>query len=147
MLDWLSAAVCAGLLAFAAWVWPDLPASVPVHYGLSGEPDGWGVLLILPALAVGMYWFMTAVARHRDLRNLVFATPQEPGQRDRKVFLAVRLLGWLKLGVVLLITYLFVVSAAIARGGATGLGAWFLPVVVAGTLAIVACHVMAVRRG
>ena len=30
-----------GLAASAAWLWPDVPARVPVHFGLDGEPDRW----------------------------------------------------------------------------------------------------------
>ncbi|MDB5097894.1 MAG: hypothetical protein JWM80_2315 [Cyanobacteria bacterium RYN_339] len=27
--------------AIAAWYWPHLPATMPVHWGLHGEPNGW----------------------------------------------------------------------------------------------------------
>ena len=29
------------LVAWAAWLWPDVPARVPVHFGLDGTPDRW----------------------------------------------------------------------------------------------------------
>lgn len=34
-------ALSVGLVAWAAWLWPDVPARVPVHFGLDGEPDRW----------------------------------------------------------------------------------------------------------
>ena len=29
------------LLAWAVWLWPDVPGRVPVHFGLNGEPNAW----------------------------------------------------------------------------------------------------------
>ena len=29
------------LVAWAAWLWPDVPARVPVHFGLDGQPARW----------------------------------------------------------------------------------------------------------
>lgn len=30
-----------GLVAWAGWLWPDIPAHVPTHFGADGEPDAW----------------------------------------------------------------------------------------------------------
>ena len=30
-----------GLAAVAVWLWPDVPARVPVHFGADGQPDRW----------------------------------------------------------------------------------------------------------
>ena len=30
-----------GLVAGAGWLWPDVPARVPTHFGFDGEPDAW----------------------------------------------------------------------------------------------------------
>ena len=52
-----------GLAASAAWLWPDVPARVPVHFGLDGEPDRWvgrsawawfGLPLVALATAAGL---------------------------------------------------------------------------------------------
>ena len=47
--------------------WHDLPPRVPVHFGLTGHPDGFGskiILLILPATAIVLYLALTVVARY-----------------------------------------------------------------------------------
>jgi uncharacterized membrane protein len=39
-----------------------LPARIPTHFNLAGQPDSWGtpaMLLLLPALGVGLYLLMT----------------------------------------------------------------------------------------
>ena len=55
------------LCASLATHWPDLPSRVPVHFDLTGHPDGFGsktVLLLLPATAVLLYVVLTVVARY-----------------------------------------------------------------------------------
>jgi uncharacterized membrane protein len=46
-------------LAFGLVAWPRLPERVPVHWGLSGQPNGWGPAwmnaILLPAVACGTY--------------------------------------------------------------------------------------------
>jgi immunity protein, SdpI family len=39
---WYSALVVAAAVAMSAAAYPRLPGSVPVHWGISGEPDRWG---------------------------------------------------------------------------------------------------------
>ena len=51
----VSLGVVAGMLAASVWAWPHAPASVPVHWGMSGTPDRFGSRLealgALPAVA------------------------------------------------------------------------------------------------
>lgn len=148
-LDWLSAAICVALLGFAVWAWPQLPSVIPIHFGPSGQPDGWGgraIVLLLPGLAIAMFWFLTAVARHRDLHGSVITSSPERGERDRQFLLAVRVLGWLKLIIVIVFTYLFVATVAIAHGRATRLSSWFLPVTLAALLGVLPLHLLAGMR-
>lgn len=57
------------MLTVSAWAWPQLPADapVPVHWGPSGEPDGYGPkwvgLLGLPAVALGIIGLLAAIPR------------------------------------------------------------------------------------
>jgi hypothetical protein len=148
-LDLLSAATCVALLAFAAWAWPHLPRVVPIHFGASGNPDGWGDrawLLVTVGFAAGTFWLLTALARHRDLHGSVITSSSEPAERDRQFFLAVRTFGWLKLTTVTVFAYVFVSTVASAQGGSGGLGSWFLPVTLAAFFGIIVSHVVAAVR-
>lgn len=92
-LDRLGNVSCVGLLLASWWLWRQLPATVPIHYAPTGRPDGWGdrsVLLILPAIAIGLYWMLTALARHPGLHGSVNVSSSNPAERDRQFFLAVR---------------------------------------------------------
>ena len=119
--------------------WNDLPARAPVHFGASGKPDAWGgknTLLFLPGLAVVMY-LIIVVCSHYGKVNLPFKVRAErlPVQRE----LALGLVRWIKAEVMLIFALCEYASIQTARGRAEGLGAWFLPTllaVVMGTIAV-----------
>jgi uncharacterized membrane protein len=57
------------MLAVSAWAWPQIPdgAQVPIHWGPSGEPDGYGPkwmgLLGIPAVAAGVLALLVVLPR------------------------------------------------------------------------------------
>jgi uncharacterized membrane protein len=57
--DWPVWIVLALDFAFGLWAWRRLPARVPVHWDLHGQPNGWGAAwedaLLMPAIAIGAY--------------------------------------------------------------------------------------------
>jgi uncharacterized membrane protein len=66
------------LLVVAAWLWPDVPALVPVHFGADGMPDRWAARSVgswfgLPLLGLAVAAGLDAVTRWA-LRN-----PDAPG--------------------------------------------------------------------
>lgn len=67
------------LLAWTAWLWPDVPDRVPVHFGASGDPDRWaersvlswfGLSLVGLALTAGLDLVATWARRHPDAPGL-----------------------------------------------------------------------------
>jgi uncharacterized membrane protein len=62
--DWYSAFVIAVAAAASAVAYPRLPDRVPVHWGISGEPDRLGTRLegvwLLPAVMLGLWLLMRA---------------------------------------------------------------------------------------
>lgn len=57
----------AAMFTLAAVVWPSAPDQIPVHWGLSGQPDDYSEkftgLLGLPLIALGVYLFLLFVPR------------------------------------------------------------------------------------
>ncbi|MFM1872837.1 MAG: hypothetical protein RL398_2259 [Planctomycetota bacterium] len=56
MLRWTLVCAILAVWAVAIQAWPDLPARIPIHYDLAGNPDGWvdkGVLSWFGLPAVG----------------------------------------------------------------------------------------------
>jgi uncharacterized membrane protein len=116
------------LLAYAVRVWPDLPATVPIHFGSSGAPDGWGkraTLLILPMVATVHFLVLTALERVPHLYNY----PLEVTAKNAPVVYALsrRLTLSLKLIIVVAFGFIFHTSVQVALGEATALPGWFLP--------------------
>ncbi|MDT0632630.1 DUF1648 domain-containing protein [Rubrivirga sp. S365] len=72
-------ALAVGLAVWAGWLWPDVPARVPTHFGLDGQPDAWagrsvGSWFGLPAIALALAAFLDALVvwthRHPALAGL-----------------------------------------------------------------------------
>jgi hypothetical protein len=120
--------------------WHDLPSRVPVHFGLTGHPDGFGskiILLLLPATAVLLYLALTAVARYPAYFNLPVPVTDLNRQTLRR--LAIEMLGWLKAEVMCILAWLTFAAISTAAGHRAGLGTAFAPVsigVVAATIAL-----------
>jgi uncharacterized membrane protein len=57
----------AAMFALAATVWPTAPDTMPIHWNLRGEVDGWGGkfagLLLLPLMALGLYLLLLLLPR------------------------------------------------------------------------------------
>ena len=74
-LFWAMLALCAANFAAQLCVFPALPETVPMHWGVSGQADGWGAkwqVLILALLPFGIVLLMQA-ARKIDPKHESFA--------------------------------------------------------------------------
>jgi uncharacterized membrane protein len=102
------AAVVALLFVVSAWAWPQLPpgATVPIHWNLAGEPDGYApkefALLLVPVLAVILGALFLVIPR---------IDPRGDHLRTRSVEY-----GILCLGVLLLLLGIHVVTTLIVLG-------------------------------
>jgi uncharacterized membrane protein len=69
VLPWV---IVAGMFVAAALVWPYAPDSVPVHFGVAGQPDRYGSrvegLLVLPIVALSLLVLLSIVPRVDPLR-------------------------------------------------------------------------------
>ncbi len=57
-----------GLAAWSAWLWPDVPARIPLHFGADGTPDRWGERsalswFLLPLVGLGLAGGLDALTR------------------------------------------------------------------------------------
>lgn len=120
--------------------WNYLPFRVPVHFGLTGRPDGFGsksTLLVLPVTAVVLYLTLSVVARYPAYFN--FPVPVTDRNRQTLRDLAIEMLGWLKAEVMCIFAWLTLAIISTAEGHSSGLGPAFAPVsigVIAATIAL-----------
>jgi uncharacterized membrane protein len=122
--EWPMWLLLAALWVLAAVAWRSAPDSLPVHWGISGQPDRWGGkaegLLLLPAVALGAYLILTFLPR------------VDPGRANYATFAgAYQLVRWI---VLLVLGGIHVAIVLVARGHAVdmsvivplGLGAMFV---------------------
>jgi len=133
-----------GLVLFS---YASLPSSVPTHFGLGGEPDGWGprwMMFILPAVGLVLYVVLTIMGRIPHRLNYPWAVTEANALRQYRLVRA--FLGLLKMEVVLFFGYVKFTAIRVAMGNAPGLGPAFLPLFVGVTLGTILAYVILAYR-
>jgi uncharacterized membrane protein len=96
--------VLLAMFGLAALAWNDAPDRIPVHWGISGEPDSYGNkpegLLALPIIATATYLGMLLVPR------MVKATEEQLGS----------LYDWLRLAILVMLAGLYLAIVLVLRG-------------------------------
>ena len=124
-----------------------VPARIPMHFDVTGHPNGWGPSRSLWGLVFGglvMYAVLTLVSRYPSAFNYPVAVTEE--NRPRLQALALELLSWMKLEVLSLFAVIqyFIVSGA--RNGSLPLPATFLPVTLGAVFGTIAVYFFRFRR-
>lgn len=136
-----------GILAVVR-AWPELPATVPTHFGLSGEPDAWGprkAIAMMPAIAAFLYLLLSGVQRiPASWYNYPVTLTDE--NRARQHALARELLAWIKAAGMGLFAHLTIGILRIALGHAESLGPWVVWGWVAAIFALVGVYLARARR-
>ncbi|MBC8203870.1 MAG: DUF1648 domain-containing protein [Planctomycetes bacterium] len=133
-----SIAICSVLLGVYLVIrgWSSLPATIPIHFDASGTADGFGpkgMIWLLPAISVVMVPLMLFLRKFPWLSNTPIQITEE--NAEYQYGLIVRLLSLLACAVALLFTVLVYDTIAIAGGGSSLLGWWFLPIFIGGVIA------------
>ncbi len=136
----LSLIALIGSFAYLCLQWADLPSAIPIHFNGKGNPDGWGskwTLLILPAIS----WLLCAGLYKLSHYPHLYNYPVTITDKNVQVqyLLARKFLAWTNLELAILFGYFGWATVQTARGDASGMGIWSLPmilVVILGTLAV-----------
>jgi uncharacterized membrane protein len=100
--------------------YPQLPETIPAHFGLSGEADGWGrrwMIFLLPAIGTVIFTIEYLVF------NFGMVRASRPVPEAAKIPLHLLLLE-----LTVIFTYVTWRMSENAFGRVRGLGVWFLPV-------------------
>jgi uncharacterized membrane protein len=130
--DWIqegfALAALVTIIGTVAAHWTALPAQVPRHFGISGNPDGWGDrngMLLLPLTAIGLYILITVTSRYQRLINVPMTIDRDAPEVQR---LLRSMSITLKMVVLFVIAYIEWTTVNTALGRSTGLGRLFLPI-------------------
>lgn len=110
--------------------WTVLPDSIPVHFGPTGQPNSYGnrfVILILPGTSIFFYVLFTVLSSFPHLYNYLWPITEQNAREQYQ--LARLLVAALKVQFIWLFCYMEWKIIQVALKSASGLGIWFLPIV------------------
>lgn len=105
-LDGLSLFGIAVMLIYIGFIWSSLPHTIPTHFGLNGEADGFGRkgnIFIHPIVNLGLYILFHVLSRFPELFNYPPHVTEE--QKQRLYIHSRTLLGWLQVEIIIFGVY------------------------------------------
>ncbi len=136
-VDWLLEAMALlgfmVLLGFAAYHYPKLPETIPTHYNKAGMPDEFSAkasFLMLPAIALFIYFMLGMVSLIPHQFN--YTVKITHANALKQYTMAIRLVRYLKAVIIWMLFYICFATVNVVAGSVSGLGLWFLPVVLGG---------------
>jgi len=144
------------LSAFAVLLWitlsalygpSPLPERIPIHFGIDGQPNGWGSpagLWLLPPIAAVVYAGMTLVTRFPSAFNYpVRVTAANRARLEAVIF---QMVAWIKTEVVCLFTFIQWCVVQSARQGKLVLSPLVVPLFIAAIFITIGWHFVAMFR-
>jgi uncharacterized membrane protein len=128
LLGWISI-MAIWLLTIISYT--NLPDIIPTHYNAEGDPDGFGgkrLILIEPFIATVIFFGMTILNKFPHTYNYLTEITTENALKHYTD--ATRLIGYLKLNVVIVFGLILLQTIRNANGQADGLGTWFTPMTI-----------------
>ncbi len=153
MRKFLELVTAAALLALVFFTWTalhgtnPLPARIPTHFGVSGQPDGWGPpasLWILPMAACGLYLLITVVSFFPGSFN--FPVRAISSTRSRLEALALKMIAWIKTELICLFLILQISIVQSVRSGHAALPPLLVPACLVLIFATIAAHIVLIVR-
>jgi uncharacterized membrane protein len=135
------------LWAIALSSWPTLPETIPIHFGLTGKPDGWGtkgLVFFVPGAATLLYALVTSAPLFPE-KPAIAAMP--PDLKARYQMLTRRLLFAIKAETLFAFLYLGCAVVRVAKGEMESLGVWFAPAMLGTIFGTIAIHFIALKPG
>lgn len=111
-----------------------LPETIPTHFNLKGEADGFGnksTLWILPIFNLVMYFGMTMLATKMKPWNFNYPTKVTQENAPKLYAMSIRMLTWLNLGIALIFLVISLHSILLAKEITNFSIGWLILVLVA----------------
>ena len=124
-----------------------LPARIPTHFAITGEPNAWGsprMLLLLPLISLALYALMTLLSRKPASFN--YPAPITAQNRGRLHRLAVDMLAWLKAEILTLFALIQFFLIRTVRISENVLPVWLMPVEMMLVFGTLFWYIRAMRR-
>ncbi|MDP1623848.1 MAG: DUF1648 domain-containing protein [Bacteroidales bacterium] len=150
-LDWLlEGAALLGLMVlfgFVIYHFQRLPETIPSHFNSAGQPDDYSSkssIWMLPGVAIFVYVLLGLFMLIPNQFN--YPVKINPANARRQYTMAIRLVRYLKAAIIWLFFYISSISVRVAAKEDSGLGLWFLPIVLGGIfLPLIVYFIMAFK--
>lgn len=116
--------------SFSIWAYCRLPATIPIHFGVSGKPDGYGdkgTLFILPSVGTFIFALLTLLNNYPHMFN--YPVEIRPENAERLYTFATKMMRLLKLMVILTFTSIGCSTYLTTLGVNGGISSWVEPLV------------------
>jgi uncharacterized membrane protein len=124
----ISAVVLIGTAAYLAAIWAKLPAQIPVHFNIMGQPNRWdsrNEIFVMMGVVIALYAGISILQRFPQIYNYPFGlTPQNI---HRQYQLARQLLVLIKIEIVCFLSLIQLGMVNVARGQSQTLGRYLIP--------------------
>lgn len=147
LLEIISIAGLFTALYYLLKFWPELPATIPSHFGFNGEVDSWSgksSLYMLLGMNVFLYLLMTIIRRFPYTFNYPVKITEKNAKKQYQ--LASLYLAVLKAELVWLFVYLQWQIIQVALGSSSSLGPWFLTVGILGFTVPLMVYIIIARK-
>lgn len=124
-----------------------LPARIPTHFDLAGNPNRWGsptMLLMMPGAAISIYLLLTVVTKSPSAFN--YPVRVTVANRLRLQALALDMIAWLKMEMICLFTWIQWATIHAARHPEEGAPASMMPVALVAVFTTITCYIAAMFR-
>lgn len=126
ILEVISIATLLIYLIFTFYIWPDVPQSIPDHFGWTGMPDSWGTKGVLPTMiyVTGfIFILLSIISRFPTAINFPIAMKKDNSKSYLQLIFS--LILWLKAELVLFTSYIGIQGIRVALNQSEGLGSYF----------------------
>ena len=135
------------MFVMTAQQYSSLPAQVPIHFNAAGVADNYGsknTVWLMPVLSLVMYLGLSALQRYPHVYNYPSEVTEDNAPRLYR--LGVELIRSIK--TLIMLTFLFLNYKIIVSGNeeSTGLGTYFLPILLISFTILLVHHIWQVRK-
>ncbi len=127
-LQYSSFSIVLFMWSYTSYYFNALPRIIPIHFDLSGSPDGYGsrnTIWILPGIVTGIVFLFNTLAKYPHKFNYISKINEDNAVKHYKS--SVKLLRILSLNISVLFCYIIVSEIQGAISNHSMLGWWFIP--------------------
>lgn len=131
VLDILSATILILFITYTIISYSDLPETIPTHFNLKGEADGYGkksMMWLLPALGIVMFFGLYIMNKYPHLHNYMVNITEDNALQNYRF--STRIVRFVNLFVMITFGVISYSIVETSKGHNNAIDNWFFPIVI-----------------